>query len=463
MAEPRLRDYLCRRNASMLAEVLRRLTSNRSGNVAIIFALSLIPAVFLIGMALDFSSAIQRRSQLNAAADAAALAAVTPSMMTQSNAAALTAATNIFNAEASAMGGVNNTTPTVTITSSNGGLTRTAVVNYSAASVNNFPSVLGQANWPISGSSTATATAAPNINFYLLLDNSPSMDLPATSAEITAMINATENAPSNGANAGGCAFACHESNPAGDNLGNPNGEDNYTLAQNLGIVTRIENMNTATQALMTTASTMEAANNVTYQMAIYTFNYSGTNTIQALTSNLAAAQTAAQGINVLEVYDNNYLTRTNDNDDEDTDFDSAMQQMNTIMPTPGTGAANSTPQEVLFLVTDGVEDKMDTTCSEPLSGSRCQQPFDIVWCTTMKNRGVLIAVLYTEYLPLPTSGLGSNSWYNQWIAPFQSQIGPNLQNCASPGLFFQVTTDGDITAAMNALFQKAVATARLSQ
>ena len=71
-----------------------------------------------------------------------------------------------------------------------------------------------------------------------------------------------------------------------DNLGNPDGEDNYTLAQNLGVVTRIQNMNTATQSLMTTASAMEAANNVTYQMAIYTFNYSGTNTIQTLTSNL---------------------------------------------------------------------------------------------------------------------------------------------------------------------------------
>ena len=277
------------------------------------------------------------------------------------------------------------------------------------------------------------------------------------------MINATENAPANGGNAGGCAFACHESNPAGDNLGNPNGEDNYTLAQNLGVVTRIQNMNTATQSLMTTASTMEVANNVTYQMAIYTFNYSGTNTIQALTSNLTAAQNAAQGINVLEVYDNNYLTRTNDNDDADTDFDSAMQQMNTIMPNPGTGAAHSTPQEVLFLVTDGVEDKVDANCSEPLSGNRCQQPFDTIWCTTMKNRGILIAVLYTEYLPLPASGIGSNSWYNTWIAPFQSQIGPNMQSCASPNLFFQVTTNGDITAAMNALFQKAVATARLSQ
>ncbi len=447
----------------MIPETLRLYGRDRKGNVAIIFALSLIPAVFLIGMALDFSSAMQKRSQLNAAADAAALAAVTPSMMTQSDAAAQTAATNIFNAEASVMSGVSNTSPTVTIMSGNGGLTRTALVSYNAWSVNNFPSVLGQSNWTISGSSTATATAAPNINFYLLLDNSPSMDLPATSAGITAMINATKNAPANGANAGGCAFACHESNPAGDNLGNPNGEDNYTLAQNLGVVTRIQNMNTATQSLMTTASAMEVANNVTYQMAIYTFNNSGTNTIQALTSNLTAAQNAAQGINVLEVYDNNYLTRSNNNDDADTDFDTAMQQMSTIMPNPGTGASNSTPQEVLFLVADGVEDKIDTNCSEPLSGNRCQQPFDTIWCTTMKNRGILIAVLYTEYLPLPASGVGSNSWYNTWIAPFQSQIGPNMQSCASPGLFFQVTTDGDITAAMNALFLRAVATARLSQ
>ena len=128
----------------MIHETLRSFGCDRKGNVAIILALSLVPAVFLIGMALDYSSAIQRRSQLNAAADAAALAAVTPSMMTQSDAAAQTAATNIFNAEASAMNGVSNTSPTVTITSSNGGLTRTALVSYSASSVNNFPGVLGQ-------------------------------------------------------------------------------------------------------------------------------------------------------------------------------------------------------------------------------------------------------------------------------------------------------------------------------
>ena len=86
------------------------------------------------------------------------------------------------------------------------------------------------------------------------------------------MINATKNAPSNGGNAGGCAFACHESDPAADNLGNPGGIDNYQLAQNLGVVTRIQNMASATQSLMTTAASTEASNNATYKVAIYTFN-----------------------------------------------------------------------------------------------------------------------------------------------------------------------------------------------
>ena len=185
----------------MLTDLLHRFCRDRRGNVAIVFGLSLLPAIFLIGMGLDFSSAIQKRSKLNAAADAAALAAVTPSMLTQSVAAAQAAATNMFNSQASGLSGLIYTNPQVTIVQT--ATTRTATVCYggscsTASSINNFPNFLGQANWNISGSSTATATAAPNIDFYLLLDNSPSMDLPATSAGITAMTTATQNAPSNG-------------------------------------------------------------------------------------------------------------------------------------------------------------------------------------------------------------------------------------------------------------------------
>ena len=270
-----------------MVEAVARFRDERKGNVAIIFGLSLVPMVFLGGMALDFSSAIQKKSRLDAAADAAALAAVTPAMMTPIR-----------------RGGDNGRAKHVrgagleycrfelqpaTVTVKDSLLTRTVTVNYTASSVNSFGGILGMANWPIAsgvGTGTnssppqATNTAAPNINFYLLLDNSPSMDLPATSAGITAMINATKNAPSSGGNAGGCAFACHESNPAADNLGNPGGIDNYQLAQNLGVVTRIQNMASATQSLMTTAASTEASNNATYKVAIYTFNgSSGPNAI----------------------------------------------------------------------------------------------------------------------------------------------------------------------------------------
>ena len=146
----------------MVRIMMRRFARDREGNVAIIFALSLIPAVFLAGMALDFTSATQKRVLLNAAADAAALAAVTPTNMGQTTTVAKTAATNVFNAMAANVAGVTNATPTVTVTSSNGGLTRTVSVSYTASSTNNFPGVLGQNSWSISGSSTSTSTVSPN-------------------------------------------------------------------------------------------------------------------------------------------------------------------------------------------------------------------------------------------------------------------------------------------------------------
>jgi Flp pilus assembly protein TadG len=436
-------------NTVRLGVFIRRFVGDRSGNVAIMFALSLVPIMLLTGMGLDFTSAANKRVLLNVAADAAALSAVTPAMMSQSVANAQTAAQNIFVAQASTVHGLNYSAPTINIVQN--GSTRSVTVSYTASSVNTFASVLGSSAWTISGSSSATSTVSPNIDFYLLLDNSPSMAIAATTAGINLMV-------ANTAAQGGCAFACHETHPSSDNLGNPNGEDNYTLAHNLGVVTRIQNMATATQSLMSTASTTEAANSAQYRMAIYTFNVSGTNTIQTLTSNLTTAQTAAGGIDVLQVYNNNCLTKTNCNNDTDTNFETAMSSTNTAMPDPGSGTAGNNPQEVLFLVTDGVDDEVAAQCSQPLDGSRCQQPFDTTWCTTVKNRGIRIAVLYTEYLPLPT-----NAWYNSWISPFQSQIAPNMQSCASPGLFFQVTTDGDITAAMQALFQQAVKSARLTQ
>ncbi len=410
-----------------------------------IFGLVLIPMFFAAGMAMDYSIAARMKDQLNAAADAAALAAVTPKMMNQQSSVAATAAQNMFNAQISTIKGLSFNPANLNISVTDSELVRTAQITYSASVQNAFAKVYHQYTTALHGSSTASATTAPNIDFYMLLDSSPSMAIAATTAGINTMV-------ANTSAQGGCAFACHQVTTAGEGLGNPGGEDNYALARNLGVTLRIDNVAAAVSNLTTTAQSTMAQNNAQYRMAIYTFDVAF-NTIQPLSSNLSTVQASASNIAMLQVYKNNWLTSTNNNSDADTNYDAAMSGVNTIMPNPGTGTNSNgdTPQEVLFFVTDGVED-------EKVGGSRQQSQMSNSWCTTIKNRGIRIAVLYTTYLPLPT-----NSWYNTYISPFQAQIGANMQNCASPGLFFEVKTDGDISAAMNALFEQALATAHLTR
>jgi hypothetical protein len=396
-------------------------------------------------MGIDYSMAVDRKTLLDGYADAAALAAVTPNMIAQGAAAEITAARNTFNAQAQALSDISYNAANLTVTLATAGSTQTATVSYVANYQTMFSHILGTNTIALQGSSSATAGLAPNIDFYLLLDDSPSMAIAATQAGINTMVAHT-------ASQGGCAFGCHETHPASDNLGNPNGEDNYTLARNLGVTLRMDLLRQAAQDLMVTAQTTETTNSAIYRMAIYTFD-AAFNTIQSLTSNLATAQTSAGNINLLTVYANNWLTANNNNSDTDTNYDNAMTRANSAMPNPGSGTntAGDTPQEVLFFVTDGVED-------EKVGGNRQQSLMDPTWCTTIKNRGIRIAVLYTAYLPLPT-----NAWYNTWISPFQPNIASTMQGCASPGLFFQVNTGGDISAAMTALFQLAIHTAYLSR
>ncbi len=440
-----------------------RLLKDKQANVAMTFALAMIPLVYAVGVGVDYTSAAYREDQLNSYADAAALAAVTPSMMQQNDAASVAAATNTFNAQAQSATGVSYSTSTgVSVNVADTITTRTVTVSWNAQSQNAFPGILGSSTIALNGSSQAIGALAPNINFYLLLDSSPSMAIAATQADIDTMVANTKSQ-------GGCAFGCHESYPAADNLGNPGGEDNYTLSRNLGVTLRIDNVRTAAQDLMTTAQQTETSDHANYQMAIYTFDV-GVTTIQSMTSNLSQAASAAGNIAQLEVYDNNCLTKTNCNSDEDTNYDLAMSTLNNIMPNPGNGtnSQGDTPQEVLFIVTDGVEDEYQSPTLNPTSYTQGRQQYlmnsNTDWCTKIKNRGIRIAILYTEYLPLPTNG-----WYMNFdnsgagISSFQSKIGQQLQNCASPGLYYEVLTGGDIATALNDLFQIAVQTSHLSK
>jgi Flp pilus assembly protein TadG len=523
----------------------RRFWGNRSGNVALITALLMIPITFALGMAFDFTQAQSRKDKLDGIADVAALGAVTPAEMAVDPNTAATQASSLFAGQAATVGGVLSPTPTSTATDQSGTsatlVTRTVVVNYVAQSQNVFASLLGMPTMTIKGSSTASSSTAPNIDFYLLLDTSPSMEIAATSTGIAQMQAATQQESDIGAppNGNGCAFGCHQRDPSDltpqPTVASPTpcnyphtdpangnaptfaclfeqynganwqqiqcttngayadgtafttsstfpetGRDNYDLSRCLNVTLRIDLLNKATVQLMKTAGTMETTYKTTYRMALYLTDFNQANSAADTnlytllapngepTADLGQAGTAAATIGSLEMYQNNHIVSGDGNGDMDTYLDTDLGLMNTtITAAPGDGAPGDPPQEVLFIVTDGLNDMTPTRTYSPMDWSNTN-------CAAIKARGIRIAVLYTTYEPL------NESWYLTQVVPALAAfsglpvglpagtpVGSDpmalaAQQCATSGLYYQVSTDGDINAAMQALFQKVVATARLT-
>ena len=439
---------------NVLLSLVRRFRRDQRGNIAVLFAIACLPFITAVGCAVDYARATQMKSKLQAAADAAAVgslsktspAFVAAGSMTSDGpiAVGVTDATNIFSANVSGLTGYTLTTLSPVVQKT--GSTVTSVVSFTASVPAYFLGVIGIQNMTMSGSSSATANMPLFIDFYLLLDNTPSMGVGATPSDVNTMVNHTSDQ---------CAFACHDTT---------NSNNYYNLAKSLGVTMRIDVLRQATQQLMDTATATETYSNQ-FRMAIYDFGTSastaGLNTVATLTSSLSSAKTSAGTIDLMTV------AGQGQNNDMDTNYESVLAAMNTTIPNPGSGTSSS-PLKYLFFVSDGVADESNSSsCLKPLSGSvRCQEPLNTALCTTIKNRGIKIAVLYTTYLALPT-----NSWYMTWINPFNagpygpspnSQIAQNMQSCASPGLYFEVSPTQGISSAMNALFQKAVADARIS-
>jgi len=483
-----------RRFRRLAADLLR----DTGATTMVLMAISLLALGTATGVGIDFARGLNFKTGLQGAVDAAAIAGASIYLNNGYASQATTAATNYLTKAEVGLQTNNGVTSNIVVSNS---APWTVTVTASASINSSFNGIL-ENTIPVSVTATAHGPANPNIDFYLLLDSSPSMGIAATPAGINTMVANTQgqcdSAPNGGASCG-CAFACHESHPASENhyiptnnmnttispnelctatptvyippspagtlakayqycsasgTGNPGGEDNYALARNLGVTLRIDNLRTATQDLMTTAQSTETANSAVYRVAINTFdlNFNNSPPIQALTSNLSTAQTSAGNIQQLEMYDNNHLNSGDSNQDADTNLTNAFTQVNTLMPNPGGGttASGDTPQEVLLLVSDGVEDEL-------VGGTRTYTTVNNATCSAIKNRGIRIAVLYTVYLPLPTNG-----WYNSHVSPFQSTIASAMQSCASPGLFSQVDTGGNIPAAMSALFTSAVQSAYIS-
>jgi len=517
------------RTAAALGSAVRagfaRLARERRGNVFIIVAFAMIPMVFATGMGIDYSRAARLRTKLNAVADAAALAAVTQSAMKKSDAEAQQIARDMFNVQAEGLSNLIYDPAKLTIpapTHPDGPSSRTVVVTYEAESVNAFGGILGRSTIKIGGTATANAIEAPDMDFYIALDTSPSMALPTTSAGIDTMDKTLE-----------CSFACHSNkieNYVGssipslildnakfaiikgnyssvgsgvnqkqpiDNKGsyiyvnrttdkatidpyclaggtkdicvyNADGTyaDSYWYALNQGVRLRVTDERDAIRDLMALAQSYAETNERTYRAALYTFDH-GTNlkTIVGSPSDLSKVSTAASNINVATVNDrqsygcpptgctgsNRYLF---------TSFESILNKMTAALPAQsgqGSDAAGDTPQAFLFMVTDGMSD-------EDIGFGRTRtamQDAQVAQCNAIKDRGIKIAILYTEYTK--ESVADDEPGQRALAEAAIPNIAPQLTKCASPDLMYTVKTDESISEALQALFRQAIATAHLTQ
>ena len=429
--------------------MLGKLLRDRSGNFGVMTALMLVPLIGVGGLAIDISNALMVRSTLQAAADAAAIAAVAETsagvmqaMQMKSDGqltAAIEDAKKVFigHAKMSEEYQLQNFDVDVVKT----GTQLKAVFTFDATVPTTLARVLGQKDVTVAGRAEAVFQTDTFRDFYLLLDNTPSMGVGATPADVKTMVDNTKDK---------CAFACHI---VKDGVEDKNSY--YYLAKKLGVTIRIDVVAKATAALMDTAKASRKSSNQ-YRMAVYTFGEKAEDTklleVSSLTDNLDQVQTKASKIGLMSIpwqgYDN----------DQQTDFDRALKNIGNLMGTAGTGASAGSPEKILFFVSDGVGDAYKpSTCTKKTTSGRCQEPIDTTQCEVLKNKGYRIAVLYTTYLPLPT-----NDWYKKWISPFQSEIPTRMQSCASPGLYFEVSPSQGIEDAMNALFLKIVSTPRLA-
>ena len=262
--------------------------------------------------------------------------------------------------------------------------------------------------------------------------------------------------------------------------------DNYAEARHYGIELRIDELNSGMTTLLQTAATTRSTSQYSpppqYRFAVYSMDslwkIGMTNLVSLSTGYQSAWTTASANFGVMEMFSNNVdcansacsSGTTSPGGDVATNYDNSLGKLSqtSYIPNPGNGTnqAGDTPQEVLFIVTDGVEDELLNGV-----GNRLEQAMNDLgnspygstggtnWCTTIKNRGIKIAILYTEYEPVT-----SDSWYNAHVAPYQSDIGPALQACSSgPNFFFDAAIGADLGQALSTLFNAVVQSAHLTQ
>ncbi|WP_018261114.1 pilus assembly protein TadG-related protein [Methylobacterium sp. WSM2598] len=477
---------------SRLLSALRRLgrwaarARRPDGSVNILFALSLIPVLGLVGLAVDYGLAAADKTTLDHAADTAALAAVVTAksyiaanqgqanLTANAIAAGLAQAANVFAVNAGSVPFAQVTLQPPQLVRS--GQTLTATLSYGATIQNSFGKLLGTPTTLLGNSVTASADLPSYLDFYLLVDVSGSMGLPATPGGMTQLASVNKDMWSDYQQ--GCQFACHFPGFTG-----------WGLAAGK-IQLRSDAVNAAVCSLIQRASTPAVPNQ--YRVGIYPF-INQMATLVGITGSVASLNAAAQCAlswplaftNLLDTGTTQlfaYGDPTTGTGSGGTHFEVVMPQLQAAIKAFGDGSSSTSPKPFVFLITDGMQNGQhygapaNGTYAYPGNPSSFWGYADAWWdgsqpsqidptvCAGLKSAGATISILSIPYNPITfVNNGGGVAWENNRVNGFSPTLATPLKACASPGFFATTNTPADITASLNAMFDQALRVARLTR
>ncbi|MCU6452715.1 VWA domain-containing protein [Sphingomonas sp. A2-49] len=472
---------------------LRRALADRRGNVMMIMAFALIPMTFATGMAVDYSRAARLQTKLNAAADAASLAAVTKPMLDQPLQAACNIARQTFlNAVQQRSGGLTLSpadviitvaeaygTATTTTTACASSLvpvpssftkptSRIVTVTYTGQSRNAFAGVLGKATIAIGGSAKVRAGLGGYYQIVFLVDVSNSMAIGGTPAAIAGL---------GGERTIQCAFACHDpngliavgassycnANPLDANCrrqgswycpsgvacnwlaNSPVYSDRRGLAKLYGYKLKIDYIRDALNSFMAKLQPTMDAKPMNYSVGLYTFGSTFAQ-LQPLTNSSPAIQRAINTVDIevasryLPAYANQGWTFTS------AGLQSTLDSLTNI----GDGSAPDRRKTYVILLSDGVEDDVGQ-----LMYNRGTYYNYLQKCQAIKNANVTLFSIEASY---PAITDDTDGQYTTLVGNLPSRnngmtIQQAMQQCASsPDRFFSADDGPGIQTAVDHVF-----------
>jgi Flp pilus assembly protein TadG len=396
--------------------MVERFTRDIRGGVAVIMGLAAVAIVAAMGVALDYSRAIDLKSRLQAAADFAVLAGLNP----QNTAPDLEAeARKMFLSSLSADDAKLIQNVDAKLEQDSSGRRRLSI-SYSSLMANTLMSVAGIDTTPVAGKASARigGTSRP-VRVHFLLDVSGSMGLAASISDRAKLKLATQNIAN--PDYRNCEFACHT-------------EDHLNIARSNDVVLRYDVARQGIEYFVNRAVD-ESGSPANFDFGLTVFSTTIT-PLASPTSNVASF------VNAMEQFE---LGDDQGTKDSNTVFaDSLVSAANTY-----DGIRDPSRTELVILITDGLQSKNFGKKEDTF-------PLDPALCDGLKSNGRQLGVIYTQYIPIPDSGA-----YQDFVAPIKDQIDGAVKACASEGLFASGASPEEIRKAFETLFIKAKLAGRL--